>query len=525
MFTAENALLLGSVLLFVSIIAGKTGYKFGVPTLLLFLLVGMVFGSDGLGLQFHNAAEAQHIGMVALSIILFSGGMDTRYAHIRPVALAGIALSTAGVVLTALITGLFICWLSGLSWTNIHFGLAASLLLASTMSSTDSASVFAILRSQKMELRHHLRPMLELESGSNDPMAYMLTLVLLQLLTSDGFSAGEMAKMFVVQMTVGCILGYLVGRVAVMALNRLNIDNHALYPILLLSFVFSSFSFTQLLHGNGYLAVYITGMVVGNSRFCHRREIATFMDGLTWLFQIIMFLCLGLLVNPHELWEVAAVSSLIAVFLIVVARPLSIFLCLLPFGRRINLSSRIFVSWVGLRGAVPIIFATYPVVAGIEGANLIFNIVFFVTIISLIVQGTSIPWAAHRLGLSTPLPADGNGFGVEVPEELGTELREHIVTDSMLAHGNTLKDMHLPPSTLVIMVKRGDGYLVPNGKLALRKGDRLLMMSQKKEGAESQMADGTGNPADARPSVCAREASERGPQSGETPGEHHEGTP
>lgn len=504
MFTAENALLLGSILLFVSIIAGKTGYKFGVPTLLLFLIVGMIFGSDGLGLQFHNAAEAQSIGMVALSVILFSGGMDTRYAHIRPVALAGIALSTAGVVLTALITGLFICWLSGLPWTNIHFGLLASLLLASTMSSTDSASVFAILRSQKMELRHNLRPMLELESGSNDPMAYMLTLVLLQFLTSDGFSAGEMAKMFVVQMTVGCLMGYILGRAAVMALNRLNIDNHALYPILLLSFVFFSFSFTQLLHGNGYLAVYIAGMVVGNSHICHRRETATFMDGLTWLFQIIMFLCLGLLVNPHELWEVAAVSSLIAVFLIIVARPLSIFLCLLPFGRRITLSSRIFVSWVGLRGAVPIIFATYPVVAGIEGANLIFNIVFFVTIISLIVQGTSIPWVARRLGLSAPLPTDGNGFGVEVPEELGTELRENIVTDSMLAHGNTLKDMHLPPSTLVIMVKRGERYLVPNGRLALRKGDHLLLMSQKQRDAESHSETGNGT-ADTAPPTCSAE--------------------
>ena len=496
MFTSENALLLGSILLFVSIIAGKTGYKFGVPTLLLFLIVGMIFGSDGIGLQFHNAAEAQSIGMVALSVILFSGGMDTRYSAIRPVIFPGIMLSTLGVMLTALLTGLFIWWLSGLSWTNIHFGLAASLLLASTMSSTDSASVFAILRSQKMELQHNLRPMLELESGSNDPMAYMLTLVLLQCLSSAGMSAGEVVWMFLIQMAVGGILGYVIGRIAVVALNRLNIDNHALYPILLLSFVFFTFSFTQLLHGNGYLAVYIAGMTVGNAPICHRREIATFMDGLTWLFQIIMFLCLGLLVNPHELVDVAAVASLIAVFLIVAARPLSVFLCLLPF-RRVNLPSRTLVSWVGLRGAVPIIFATYPVVAGIEGANIIFNIVFFITIISLIVQGTSISFVARALGLSAPLEKSGNEFGVELPEELGSDLNEIILSAGHLAHGNTLKDQILPAGMLVIMVKRGEKYLVPDGKLPLLPGDRLLLLTPKSENAAAKPEDVTPKPEDA----------------------------
>ena len=198
-FTAGNILLIGSVLLFVSIVVGKTGYKFGVPALLIFLLVGMLFGSDGLGLQFHNAEEAQFIGMVALSVILFSGGMDTKIADIKPVLGPGILLSTVGVLLTALFTGLFIWWLSGMSWTNIHFPLLTSLLLAATMSSTDSASVFAILKSQKMNLKNHLRPMLELESGSNDPMAFMLTIVLIQLITSSGMGPGQIMVNFLVQ--------------------------------------------------------------------------------------------------------------------------------------------------------------------------------------------------------------------------------------------------------------------------------------------------------------------------------------
>ena len=483
-FTAENILLIGSVLLFVSIIAGKTGYRFGVPTLLLFLGVGMLFGSDGLGLQFYDMHTAQFIGMVALSVILFSGGMDTKFADIRPVLAPGLALSTAGVLFTAAFTGVFIWWLSGMSWTNIHFPLLASLLLASTMSSTDSASVFAILRSQKMNLKHNLRPMLELESGSNDPMAYMLTIVLIQMIQQPAQMDGwHIAATLAVQFAVGALAGYFMGRLAVLMLNRLNIDHQALYPILLLAFVFFTFSVTGLLQGNGYLAVYIAGIMVGNGKVANRREIDTFMDGLTWLFQIIMFLCLGLLVNPHEMLRVAAVAVLIGVFMIVVGRPLSVWLCLLPFGRRVGGRARLFVSWVGLRGAVPIIFATYPVVADVPGAGDIFNIVFFITILSLVVQGTTVSAMARWLGLSAPLEKRGNDFGVELPDELGSDLQELTVTDTLLQRGDTLKDMQLPRGMLVMMVKRGGKFLVPDGKLKLHEGDRLLIITQK--GAET----------------------------------------
>ena len=479
-FTGENILLVGSILLFVSILVGKTGYRFGVPALLLFLGVGMLFGSDGLGLQFHNAKEAQFIGMVSLSVILFSGGMDTKFTDIRPVLPQGLLLSTVGVLLTALFTGLFIWWLSGMSWTNIHFPLLGSLLLASTMSSTDSASVFAILRSQKINLKHNLRPMLELESGSNDPMAYMMTIVLIQLITSTGMSGAAIAGSFVVQFLVGGAAGYVLGKLAIRMLNHLNIDNQALYPILLLSFVFFTFSITDLLKGNGYLAVYIAGMMVGNHKIMYRKEVYTFMDGLTWLCQIIMFLCLGLLVNPHEMLEVAAVALLIGVFMILIGRPLSVFLCLLPFGRSINVRSQLFVSWVGLRGAVPIIFATYPVVAEVPGAGALFNIVFFITIVSLIIQGTTVSRMARLLKLSTPMPKTGNDFGVELPDEIDSDLRDMTVTEEVLARGETLKEMNLPKGTLVMIVKRGEEYLIPNGTLKLKLGDKLLLISEKK---------------------------------------------
>ena len=479
-FTAENILLIGSILLFISIIVGKTGYRFGVPALLLFLVVGMIFGSDGFGLQFHNAKEAQFIGMVALSVILFSGGMDTKFSEIKPILVPGIVLSTFGVLLTAVFTGFFIWWISGMSWSNIYLPITTSLLLASTMSSTDSASVFAILRSQKMNLKHNLRPMLELESGSNDPMAYMLTIVLIQFIQSGGMGIAGIFGSFVIQFIVGAAAGYLLGKLAILMLNKLNIDNQALYPILLLAFVFFTFSITDLLKGNGYLAVYIAGIMVGNNKIMHRKEIYTFMDGLTWLFQIIMFLCLGLLVNPHELLDIALVATLIGVFMIVIGRPLSVFLCLLPFGKKIAIRSRLFVSWVGLRGAVPIIFATYPVVAQVPGADVIFNIVFFITIVSLVIQGTTVSLAARLLKLSTPLEKTGNEFGVELPEEIDSDLSDMTVTTEMLEEGDTLKDITLPNGALVMIVKRGTEFLIPNGSLKLHLGDKLLLISDKK---------------------------------------------
>mgnify|MGYP003417382146 FL=1 len=480
LFSVENMLLIGSVLLIISIVVGKTGYRFGVPALLLFLLVGMFFGSDGLGLQFNNTHQAQAIGMVALSVILFSGGMDTKIADIKPIMSAGVVLSTAGVLLTALFTGLFIWIISGMSFTNISFPLTTSLLLAATMSSTDSASVFGILRSQKMNLKHNLRPMLELESGSNDPMAYMLTIVLIQIILSGSMSAGEIAGNLAVQFLVGGAGGYILGKLTVLFLNKINIDNQSLYAILLLGCVFFTFTITDRLHGNGYLAVYIAGMVVGNKKIVFRKEIATFMDGMSWLFQIIMFLTLGLLVNPHEMLNVALVAILIGVFLILIGRPLSVFLCLLPF-RKINFKSKLFVSWVGLRGAVPIIFATYPVVAGVEGSNSIFNIVFFITIVSLVVQGTSISFFARLLHLSAPLPQTGNEFGVELPEEIDSSLSDMTVTPEMIEQADTLKEMNLPQGTLVMIVKRGNEFLIPNGSLKLHVGDKLLLISEKEK--------------------------------------------
>lgn len=480
MITAENILLVGSVLIFTSILISKTGYRFGIPTLLLFLLVGMAFGSDGLGIQFNSASDAQFIGMMALSIILFSGGMDTRYSDIKPVLKQGILLSTVGVLVTTLLTGLFIYFLSNHTQANIELTLLVSLLLAATMSSTDSASVFSLLRSQRMNLKYNLRPMLELESGSNDPMAYMLTIVLIQVIGSgSNFDIVIILKDLFLQFLFGGVLGYAFGKFSVWLINKIELSNSSLYPILLLSIIFITFTLTDLVKGNGYLAVYIAGMIVGNARLAYRKETNTFMNGLTWLFQIIMFLTLGLLVNPHEMIDIAVTALLIGIFMILIARPVSVFLCLLPF-KGISNKARIFISWVGLRGAVPIIFATYPVIAQIPGSNQLFNTVFFITLLSLIIQGMTISKMARWLKLDLPEEKEGNEFGVELPEEIDTHLNDITLTEDMLTVGNRLAYMNIPKGTLVMLIKRGNEFIIPNGQIELHAGDKLLVMSEKK---------------------------------------------
>lgn len=480
-FTSGNIMLIGGVLIFASILISRTGFRFGFPALLLFLLTGMLFGSDSLGLQFNSVSDAQFIGMVALSIILFTGGLDTKLKDIRPVMKQGILLSTVGVLLTTLLTGSFIYFLSFHTNTNIQMPWPACLLLAATMSSTDSASVFNLLRTQKINLKENIRPILELESGSNDPMAYMLTITLIQVVScGSDLNFETIGLNLLIQLFVGGILGYGFGYVTVKLINHIRLPNASLYPIFLLSLVFIAFSLTDTLKGNGYLAVYIMGVFVGNKQLKFRKDINAFMNELTWLFQIAMFLSLGLLVNPHEMLDVAIVAVLIAVFMMIVARPVTVFVCLLPFRQMTN-RARLFISWVGLRGAVPIIFATYPVVAGIPGSQQIFNIVFFITLLSLIFQGMTIAKVARLLKLDLPEEKEVDDFGVELPEDINSQLMDETLTADMLANGNRLSDMNIPKRTLVMLVKRGNEYIIPNGQMELQEGDQLLYISEKEK--------------------------------------------
>jgi cell volume regulation protein A len=481
-FSIDNIVLIGSILLFAGIFAGKMSYSSGLPVLVLFLFVGMLFGSDGLGLRFDNPHVAQFIGLMALNIILFSGGLDTKFSDIRPVILPGIVLATLGVLLTAVITGVFVYWVSNSLGSAVSFSLLEALLLAAVMSSTDSASVFGILRSRGITLKNRLQPLLEFESGSNDPMAYLLTITLIQLLQLQAGSIWMMIGFFFFQLVFGALMGWLSGKFFVWLLNKIRLPNLSLYPVLLVAICFFIFALTNELKGNGYLAVYIGGLIIGNARFVQKHSSKRFFDGLTWLFQIIMFLCLGLLVNPKDLFPVAGIGLLISGFLIFIARPVSVFLCLLPF-RNLSLRTKTYTSWVGLRGAVPIIFATYALTADIKEAPIIFNIVFFVTLVSLLLQGTTIPVVArwlHLVGETEEKPLLSE-FEIELPDEIDSLMQEITVRPEDLKSGDLIKHFALPPHTLVMLVKRNNEYFVPKGSSQLKPGDVLLLIFDDKK--------------------------------------------
>ena len=476
LFSFEFFLLMGSLLILAGILAGKVGTRFGVPALLLFLLTGMVFGSSGLGIQYNDAGRMQDLGILALTVILFTGGLETKLSDIRPVLGPGIMLSTLGVLLTTFCLGGFFYGMDQLGWAPVHLSFPIALLLAATMSSTDSASVFALLRSRKMHLKENLRPILELESGSNDPMAYMLTIALIQYITggTDG-SWGSILVTFLLQFSVGGLMGYIFGRITPAILNKADIGNGALYPILLLCFVFLTFSATSLLHGNGYLAVYIMGVLVGNKKLVHKKSIETFFDGLTWLLQISLFIILGLFVDAHSLLPITGFAVLAGLFMIFVARPLAVQLSLIFFPS-ISIRGRSFLSWVGLRGAVPIIFATYPMMSQVEGAETLFNIVYVITLLSLLIQGSTLPAVARFLGLDEEVKVKVSHFGVEIPQYTGAKMVERTVTSKMLREGNKLMELDLKEEELVILVRRKENYMVPKGKLELEGGDILLIV-------------------------------------------------
>ena len=477
MLLSENLLLLASLLVFVAILVSKVGSKLGAPSLLVFLLLGMLVGTDGIGLRFDNYEVAESIGHFAMTIIMFTAGLETSFAETRPVVKQGVVLSTLGVLFTVVLTGLFI-WITFGSVANLS--VLACLVLAAVMGSTDSASVFSVLREKKLHLRENLSPMLELESGSNDPMAYILTILIVQLLSvakDTGTAAASLSVLLllVLQMAIGYGLGILLGKAATWALEIIKLSSSSLYAIMILSIAFFSNGFSNLLFGNGLLTLYIVGIMVGNSdKLQYKKDVLKFFDAMTWLMQLLMFLMLGLLARPSQMGPVLVPAILIGVFMMLIARPASVFLTLLPF-RGMSARAKTLVSWVGLKGAGPILFALYPVVTGVEGGAFIFNIVFCITLLSLVVQGMTLRSAAKVLKLSYEEEPEVETFGLELPEEMGM-LRNHTVTADDLKHAQDLRELHLPHGIRVVMVRREDKFLVPHGSMKLQEGDQLVIV-------------------------------------------------
>ncbi len=459
-----------AVLVLLGVVASKVSARLGVPALLLFLLVGMAAGSEGVGgIEFEDYEIAQAIGVIALAFILFAGGFDTEWSSVRPVVGPSLLLATAGVLATALISGAFASWIFGVS-------LTAGLLLGAVISSTDAAAVFSVLRSRSVGLRDALRPLLELESGSNDPMAVFLTVGFLELLTEDGASVAGLVPLFVAQMAVGGVAGVLAGKGAVLAINRVRLEYEGLYPVVMIALVLLTYGVTATLGGSGFLAVYVAGLVMGHERFVHKRSLTRFADGLAWLMQIAMFLVLGLLVFPSDLVPVAGKALLVSLVLIFVARPLAVGPLLLLAGFRPR--ETLMVSWVGLRGAVPIVLATFPLVENLAQAELLFNVVFFIVLTSVLLQGTTIPMVARWLGVDAPLERR-RGQLVDAVEAGGamTDLHEVVVAADSPAAGRQIVDLQLPQGVLVVLVSRDGDFVVPQGSTVLLPGDTVLLLA------------------------------------------------
>lgn len=471
--TTENILLIGSILLFISLIAGKTSYKFGVPVLILFLGIGMLAGSDGIGgIYFDNPKIAQFIGIVALNFILFSGGLDTGWQTVKPVLWQGITLSTLGVMLTAFMVGIFVCLVT-------DFTIYEGLLLGSIVSSTDSAAVFSILRSKSLALKGNLRSTLELESGSNDPMAYILTIVFTGLVINQDSNFIEILPIFLRQLLLGGLLGFAFGKLGSIAINKIKLDYEGLYIVLVIAIMFFSFSATDFIGGNGFLAVYIVAVYLGNQELIHKKKILKSFDSFAWLMQIILFLTLGLLVFPKQIIPVIGIGLLISVFLIIVARPLSVFISLIPF--KMKQRSRLFISWVGLRGAVPIVFATYPLIAGADKANMIFNIVFFISITSVLIQGTSLPLVAKWLHLTLPEKLKlRTQTDILLTDGIMSNLTEVVIPENCSIIGKQIVQLGLPKTTLISFIQRNEKYLTPNGATTIMSKDKLYILSEDK---------------------------------------------
>ena len=472
--TIENILLVGSLLLLVSIIAGKTTYKFGVPTLLLFLAVGMLAGSEGIGgIYFDNPQITQFIGIVSLNFILFSGGLDTDWSSVKPIFKEGFALSTIGVVLTAVSLGTFV-------WLVTDFTIYESLLLGSIVSSTDAAAVFSILRSKSLALKSNLRPTLELESGSNDPMAYVLTIVFLTLVINQDQSFVSIIPLFLQQMVLGGMAGFGFGKLSKFVINTIKLDFEGLYPVLVIALMFLTFSATNFVGGNGFLAIYICAVFLGNQDLIHKKTILKVFDGLAWLMQIVLFLALGLLVFPSQIVSLIGIGLVISVFLIVVARPLSVFISLLFF--KMKLRRRIYISWVGLRGAVPIVFATYPLLEGIENANTIFNIVFFISVTSVLFQGTTLTIMAKWLQLLLPEKekpvSEIDQLILDLPK---SSLHEFEILPGYCAANKRIVDLNFPKSAFIIMIKRRGEYIRPAGSTVIQENDIVMVLADNQE--------------------------------------------
>lgn len=464
----------GGLLVLLSVLASRWAGRVGIPSLLLFLGIGMLAGSEGPGgIAFDDHVLAEQVGVVCLALILFSGGLDTRWSEVRGAARLAAPLATVGVLVTAGVVAVAASAVLSLPWRE-------ALVVGAVVSSTDAAAVFGVLRSSGVALRGRLEGALELESGANDPMAVFLTLTAIALVQDPSASALGFVASFVAQAVVGAGVGAAAGWAGGRLVNRVGAGLDALYPALTLGVGLLAFSVAALLGGSGFLAVYVAGVVLASGRLAHRGTITRVHEALAWMSQIALFLVLGLLVFPSRLPEVALEAVAIAVVLVLLARPAAVGLSLL--GSRLGWRDRTLVAWVGLRGAVPIVLATFVLAEGVPGAERTFDVVFVVVLVSVLVQGPTVGRAARLLGVDEA-PAEQPGRGLEALDDdpEGAGLHRRRVEAGAPADGARLAELGLAPGCLVVLVTRAGHHLVPEGETRLEAGDELLVVAHEAE--------------------------------------------
>ncbi|MEX0791748.1 MAG: potassium/proton antiporter [Pirellulaceae bacterium] len=469
MFSVETLILVGGVLLLLGIASSKLSSRLGVPGLVLFLLLGMLAGSEGPGgIEFENYPLAYGIGTLALALILFDGGLSTPISTVKAVWKPALSLATVGVLITAVITGLAASWVLGLT-------LLQGLLLGGIVSSTDAAAVFSILRNGGVGLPKRIGSILEVESGSNDPMAIFLTIGCIELLTERMTFGPALFGLFLAQMVLGGLIGVGMGYLATWVVNRIELGAPGLYPVLVTTFCLLTFGLAAQFGGSGFLAVYIAGLVLGNQRIVFRGGIRVYHDAIAWLSQIMMFVMLGLLSFPSRLWDVAPQALLVALVLVLVARPISVWLSMLPF--RARWKELTFISWVGLKGAVPITLATFPLMQDVPSAKLIFDVVFFIVVVSALVQGSTMAAVAGWLGLRQPTePAPPVTLEISSLRQVDGEIVDFTIRPNSRAVGRLVKDLALPEGVVIALIARGDQVIPPQGRTEILAGDHVIVV-------------------------------------------------
>lgn len=462
-------MIISGLVLIICITSTKVLYRFGVPMLLIFIVLGMLFGSDGIvGIYFDNYELTSKLCSLGLVFIMFYGGFGTNWRLAKPISTPAILMSSLGVIITGALTGLF-CYFV------IKTSLLEGLLIGAIVASTDAASVFAVLRSQKLNLKGSLASLLEVESGSNDPFAYMMTLVVLTMIKNSGdISLNLLLPMISKQIVFGLITGYLLAKSTVCILRYSYFEVEVFYTIFVTAVAILSYSLSEFIGGNGYLSVYMAGIIIGNSKIPHKKSMFHFFDGISWIMQIALFFLLGLLSFPSKLISVTGTAIFISFFMIIIARPLTTFIILTPF--RFSVQEKLFISWVGLRGAASVVFAIFAVTYGVSIENDLFHIIFFIALFSVAIQGTLIPKVARVLDL---VDTEDEGSVLKTftdyTGEINTDLLEVSITSESQWKDKMIMDANIPEEILIVMIKRDNKILVPKGSTIIKEGDILIL--------------------------------------------------